>query len=72
MGRRQRDVSALTASWVASSALYRAPLPIGVDDPELAIECEQATLGVEHSVRWGERFEDEMCMAFVLVGAAAR
>jgi len=47
-------------------ALYRAPLPIEVDDPELSIECEHGTLGLDHTVRWGERMEDEMCMAFVV------
>ena len=47
-------------------ALYRAPLRIAAADPELAIECEHGTLGVDRQVRWGERMEDEMCMAFLV------
>jgi hypothetical protein len=34
----------------------------------LSIDCEYSTLGVKSSVTWGERAEDEMCMAFVIVG----
>jgi hypothetical protein len=48
-------------------ALYRAPLPIAVADPELVIDCEHGTLGVDREVRWGERMEDEMCMAFLVM-----
>jgi hypothetical protein len=51
-------------------ALYAAPLPVDVDDPEFSIECEHGTLNVEHAVAWGERMEDEMCMAFLATAAA--
>jgi Copper type II ascorbate-dependent monooxygenase, C-terminal domain len=45
-------------------AFYEQPLRFA-EDPELVLECEHSTLGVERTVRWGERMEDEMCMAFV-------
>jgi len=45
-------------------AFYEQPLRFA-EDPELVLECEHSTLGVERTVIWGERMEDEMCMAFV-------
>ena len=36
-------------------------------DALLELECRYSTLGVNGTVSWGERAEDEMCMVFVVV-----